>query len=48
MITLSVILLLVFVPQSRRLLSGLLWGVFSVVGLIFLAAPDTRPRRRGL
>jgi hypothetical protein len=48
MITLSIILLLVFVPESRRTLSRLLGGLLAAVGIVFLAARDSHAPRRGL
>jgi hypothetical protein len=48
MITLTIILLLVFVPASRRLLSRMLVSILGAIGIVFLVAPDSRPRRRGL
>lgn len=48
MITLTIILLLVFVPPLRRALSRMFWGVFAAVGIVFLIAPSSRQRRKGL
>ena len=48
MITLTIILLLMFVPASRRLLSRMLVSILAAIGIVFLVAPDSRPRRRGL
>ena len=48
MITLTIILLLVFVPPFRRALSRMFWGLFAAVGIVFLIAPRSGPRRRGL
>jgi len=48
MITLTIILLLVFVPQFRRALSRMLWVTLGTVGMVFLIAPRSRPRRRGV
>jgi hypothetical protein len=48
MITLTIILLIVFVPPPfRRALSRMLWGVFAAVGIVFLIAPRSRPRSKG-
>ena len=47
MITLTLILLLVFVPASRRILSGILFGAFSLLGLAFLISRESGGRRRG-
>ena len=47
MITLTIILLLVFVPSLRRAVSRLLWSVLAAVGIVFLIAPKARPPRRG-
>jgi len=47
MITLTVILVLVLVPASRRILASVLWGVFAVLGLAFLITKDAGGRRRG-
>jgi hypothetical protein len=46
MITLTLILLLVFVPASRRVLSGMIFGAFSLLGLAFLISRDSGGRRR--
>jgi hypothetical protein len=48
MITLTIILLLVFVPPFRRALSRMFWSVLAAVGIVFLIAPRSGPRRRGL
>ncbi len=48
MVTLTVVLLLVFVPASRRILAGLLRGLFAVLGVAFLITRDGGGRRRGL
>jgi hypothetical protein len=48
MITLTIILLLVFVPPFRRALSRMFWGLLTAVGIVFLIAPRSRPPRRGL
>jgi hypothetical protein len=47
MITLTVILVLVFVPASRCILSSVLWGIFAVLGVAFLITKDSGGRRRG-
>jgi hypothetical protein len=47
MITLTIILLIVFVPPFRRALSRMVWGVFAAVGIVFLIAPRSRPRSKG-
>jgi len=47
MITLSVLLLLIFVPASRRLFIGLVNGVFALLGVAFLITKDSNRRRRG-
>ena len=46
MITLSVLLVLVFVPASRRILSSVLWGIFAALGVVFLITKDGGGRRR--
>ena len=46
MITLTIIILLVFVPASRRLLFRMLVSILAAIGIVFLVAPDSRPRRR--
>ena len=48
MITLTIILLLVFVPPFRRALSRMFWSVLAAVGIVFLIAPRLGPRRRGI
>ena len=48
MITLTLILLLIFVPASRRVLSGMILRVFSLLGLAFLISRESGGRRRGL
>jgi hypothetical protein len=48
MITLTIILLLIFIPASRRILSGLVSGILSLLGLAFLITRDTGRHRRGL
>jgi hypothetical protein len=48
MITLTVILLLIFVPASRAVLGELISGVLSLLGLAFLITSSTGGRRRGL
>jgi len=47
MVTLTVILLLAFVPASRRVLSGLLRGVFELLGVAFVVTRGSGGRRRG-
>ena len=47
MVTLTVVLLLVFVPASRRILAGLLKGIFVILGVAFLITRGGG-RRRGL
>lgn len=47
MITLTMILLLVFVPAARRNLARMLWGIFAATGIVFLADRDSHARRRG-
>ena len=47
MITLTVILLLVFVPAVRRNVARMLWGIFAATGIVFLADRDSHARRRG-
>jgi hypothetical protein len=47
MITLTVILLLMFVPTSRAVLRGLISGVLSLLGLAFLITSSAGGRRRG-
>jgi len=46
MITLTIILLLVFVLASRRTLSQMLVGILAAIGIVFFVAPDSRTRRR--
>jgi hypothetical protein len=48
MITLTIILLLIFIPASRRILAGLVSGILSLLGLAFFITRDTGRRRRGL
>lgn len=48
MITLTLILLLAFVPASRRVLSGMTLGAFSLLGLAFLILRESGGHRRGL
>lgn len=48
MITLTIILLLVFVPPFRRALSRMFWGLLAAVGIVFLIAPRSRSRHKGL
>jgi hypothetical protein len=48
MITLTVILLLIFIPASRRILGGFVSGILSLLGLAFLITRDTGRRRKGL
>jgi hypothetical protein len=47
MITLTLILLLIFVPASRRVLSGMILGAISLLGLVFLISRESGGRRRG-
>ena len=47
MITLTLILLLIFVPASRRILSGMILGAFALLSLAFLVSKETGGRRRG-
>ena len=47
MITLTIILLLVFVPPFRQALSRMFWSVLAAAGIVFLVAPRSGPRRRG-
>jgi hypothetical protein len=46
MIVVTIILLLIFFPASRRILAGFVYGILSVLGLAFLITRDTG-RRRG-
>jgi len=48
MITLTIILLLIFIPASRRILAGFVSGILSLLGLAFLVTRDTGRRRKGL
>jgi hypothetical protein len=48
MITLTIILLLIFIPASRRILAGFLSGILSLLGLAVLITRDTERRRKGL
>lgn len=47
MITLTIILLLVLVPQFRRALFRMFYSILGMVGAVFLIAPDSRPGRKG-
>ena len=47
MITLTIILLLLFVPPARRILSALLGGLLSVLGLAFLITRNPGGRHKG-
>jgi hypothetical protein len=47
MVTLTIILLLLFVPASRRLLSDIFSAVLFVLGIAFLVTRESRTRRRG-
>ncbi len=47
MITLTIILLLLFVPPARRVLGALLGGLFSVLGLAFLITRNSGGRHKG-
>jgi hypothetical protein len=47
MVTLTVILILLFVPASRRILSGLLRGILAVLGVAFLITRNPGGRRTG-
>ena len=47
MITLTVILVLVFVPASRRIFSSVLWGIFAMLGVAFLITRSANGRSRG-
>lgn len=46
MVTLTVILLLVFVPASLAILWGLISGILSLLGLAFLITRSADARRR--
>jgi hypothetical protein len=48
MVTLTLIFLLIFVPAARRVLSGLIMGAFSLLGLAFLISRESGGRRKGL
>lgn len=48
MITLTIILLLVLVPEIRRPFTRMLSGIFAAVGIVFLASRSSRSGRRGL
>jgi len=48
MITLAIVLLLIFVPASRRILGGFVSGFLSLLGLAFLVTKDTGRQRKGL
>jgi hypothetical protein len=48
MVTLTIIALLIFVPASRRILSGFVSGVFGVLGLSFMITRVSGGRRRGI
>jgi hypothetical protein len=48
MITLTIILLLIFIPASRRVMTGFVSGILSLLGLAFLVTRDTGRRRKGL
>ncbi len=47
MVTLTIIALLVFVPASRRVFSGLLTLVLAVLGIVFVVTQDSHPHRKG-
>ncbi len=46
MITLTIIVLLVFVPASRRILGGIIASIFSLLGLAFFITRDAGQFRR--
>jgi hypothetical protein len=48
MVTLTIILLLILIPASRRILAGFVSGILSLLGLAFLVTRDTGRRRKGL
>jgi hypothetical protein len=48
MVTLTIILLLIFVPAARRILSQIFFGILGALGIITFVAGDSRTRRRGL
>jgi len=48
MITLTIILLVIIVPESRRVLGGFASGILSLFGLAFLITRDTGRRHKGL
>ena len=48
MISLAFLALLIFVPGSRRLMGGILLGVFSLLGLAVFIANGSVRRSRGL
>jgi hypothetical protein len=47
MITLTLIWLLVFVPVSRRFLSGMILCALALLSLAFLVSKESGGRRRG-
>jgi hypothetical protein len=47
MITLTIIILLIFVPESRGILRGFVSGFFSLLGLAFLVTRISDGHRRG-
>lgn len=47
MVTLTIIALLVFVPASRRMLSGLLTLVLAALGIVFVVTRDSHTHRKG-
>jgi hypothetical protein len=48
MITLTIVFLLVFVPASRSIVSNLLRGILTVLGIAFLITRNSGGHRRGL
>jgi hypothetical protein len=48
MFTSTIMLLLIFIPASRRILGGFVSGILSLLGLAFLVTRDTGRRRKGL
>jgi hypothetical protein len=49
MVTLTIILLLLFIPASRRILGGMLSAVLAALGIaVFVTRNSSSGRRRGL
>jgi hypothetical protein len=46
MVTITIILLLVFIPASRRILSRMFFSILGALGLISVVTRDSRTRHR--